>query len=103
MAAWRADVAGDGFADEVADDKVGAGGHCEGMRWVLMLFVILGAVMGGEARAVVVMGRVVMSERVGKEEKAAEATRLDGRAGAQTERGDADGAGELAAGEVLEA
>ena len=38
------------------------------MRWVLMLFVILAAIMGGEARAVVVMGRVVMSERVGKEE-----------------------------------
>ena len=38
------------------------------MRWVLMLFVILAAVMGGEARAVVVMGREVMSERVGKEE-----------------------------------
>jgi len=32
-----------------------------------------------------------------------EATRLGGRAGARTERGDADGAGELAAGEVLEA
>jgi hypothetical protein len=28
------------------------------MRWVLMLFVILAAVMGGEARAVVVMGRM---------------------------------------------
>jgi hypothetical protein len=28
------------------------------MRWVLMLFVMLAAVMGGEARAVVVMGRV---------------------------------------------
>jgi len=34
------------------------------MRWVLMLFVILAAVMGGEARAVVVVGREVM-ERVG--------------------------------------
>jgi RHS repeat-associated protein len=48
------------------------------MRWVLMLFVILAAVMGGEARAVVVMGRVVMSERVGKEEeKASEALRVE--------------------------
>jgi hypothetical protein len=52
------------------------------MRWVLMLFVILAAVMGGEARAGVVMGRVAVSERVGKAEKAAEATRLGGRAGA---------------------
>jgi hypothetical protein len=34
------------------------------MRWVLMLFVVLAAVMGGEARAVVVMGRVAVSERV---------------------------------------
>jgi hypothetical protein len=33
------------------------------MRWVLMLFVILAAVMGGEARAVVVMGRAVVMER----------------------------------------
>jgi hypothetical protein len=32
-------------------------GHALCMRWVLMLFVILAAVMGGEARAVVVMGR----------------------------------------------
>ncbi len=64
-----------------------------------MLFVILAAVMGGEARAGVVMGRVVVSEWDGE----VEATRLGGRAGAQTERGDADGAGELAAGEVLEA
>ena len=31
---------------------------------MLMLFVILAAVMGGEVRAVVVMGRVVVSERV---------------------------------------
>ena len=38
------------------------------MRWVLMLFVILAAVMGGEARAVVVMGRAEVSERVGKAE-----------------------------------
>ncbi len=45
------------------------------MRWVLMLFVVLAAVMGGEARAVVVMGRVVVSERVGKEEKAVESVR----------------------------
>jgi hypothetical protein len=77
------------------------------MRWVLMLFVILAAVMGGEARAVVVMGRAVVSEKVGraevKAERASEATRLGGRAGAQTERGDADGAGELAAGEALAA
>ena len=47
---------------------MGAVGHGAGIRWVLMLFVILAAIMGGEARAVVVMGRVVMSERVGKEE-----------------------------------
>ena len=53
---------------EVAGDKVGAVGHGAGMRWVLMLFVILAAVMGGEARAVVVMGRAVVSERVGKAE-----------------------------------
>ena len=46
------------------------------MRWVLMLFVVLAAVMGGEARAVVVMGRVVVSERVGKEEKAVESEAL---------------------------
>ena len=55
------------------------------MRWVLMLFVILAAVMGGEARAVVVMGPVVVSERVGRAEmleRASEATRLGGRAGA---------------------
>jgi hypothetical protein len=45
------------------------------MRWVLMLFVILAALMGGEARAVVVE-RVVETE----------ATRLGGRADAQTER-----------------
>ncbi len=42
-----------------------------------MLFVVLAAVMGGEARAVVVMGRVVMSERVGKEEKAVESMRVE--------------------------
>ena len=36
------------------------------MRWVLMLFVILAAVMGGEARAVVAAGRAVVTERVGK-------------------------------------
>jgi RHS repeat-associated protein len=41
------------------------------MRWVLMLFVILAAVMGAEARAVVVMGRAEVSEWVGKDEKAA--------------------------------
>ena len=39
--------------------------HALSMRWVLMLFVVLAAVMGGEAPAVVVMGRVVVSERVG--------------------------------------
>jgi hypothetical protein len=40
------------------------------MRWVLMLFVVLAAVMGGEVGAVVVMGRVVVSEKVvGAEEK----------------------------------
>jgi hypothetical protein len=38
------------------------------MRWVLILFVVLAAVMGGEARVVVTAGRVVVSERVGKEE-----------------------------------
>ena len=47
------------------------------MRWVLMLLVILAAVMGGEARAVVVMGRVEVSERVGKDEKAAAALRVE--------------------------
>jgi RHS repeat-associated protein len=48
------------------------------MRWVLMLFVILTAVMGGEARAAVGMGRVVVMERVGKaEEKAVEALRVE--------------------------
>jgi hypothetical protein len=48
------------------------------MRWVLMLLVILAAVMGGEARAVVVMGPVEVSRRVGKaEEKAAEALRVE--------------------------
>ncbi len=53
---------------EVAGDKAGRGGHGGGMRWVLMVFVILAAVMGGEARAVVVMGRPGMVERVGKVE-----------------------------------
>jgi RHS repeat-associated protein len=50
------------------------------MRWVLMLFVILAAVMGGEARAVVVMGRVAVSEWDGwaeTVEKRAEALRVD--------------------------
>jgi len=50
------------------------------MRWVLMLFVILAAVMGGEARAVVVVGRVAVSERCGKAEmveKRAEALRVE--------------------------
>ena len=49
------------------------------------LFVIFAAVMGGEARAVVVMGRAEVSERVGRAEtveRASEATRLGGRAGA---------------------
>ena len=36
------------------------------MRWVLMLFVVPAAVMRGAARAVVVMGREVVFERVGK-------------------------------------
>ena len=62
---------------EVAGDKVGAGGHVAGIRWVLMLFVVLAAAMGGEAREVVVMGRVVVSERVGKEEKAVESMRVE--------------------------
>jgi hypothetical protein len=50
------------------------------MRWVLMLFVILAAVMGGEARAIVVMGPVVVSERGGKAEtvaKGVEALRVE--------------------------
>jgi RHS repeat-associated protein len=50
------------------------------MRWVLMLLVILAAVMGGEARAVVVMGRAVVSERVGRAEtveERAEALRVE--------------------------
>jgi len=50
------------------------------MRWVLMLFVILAALMGGEARAVVVTGREVVSERCGKAEmveKRAEALRVE--------------------------
>ena len=51
---------------EVAGDKAGPGGHGAGMRWVLMLFVIFAAVMGGEARAAVVMGRVEVSEGVEK-------------------------------------
>ncbi len=42
-----------------------------------MLFVVLAAAMGGEAREVVVMGRVVVSERVGKEEKAVESMRVE--------------------------
>jgi RHS repeat-associated protein len=46
--------------------------HASAMRWVLMLFVILAAVMGGEARAGVVMGRAVVSERVGNESAAVE-------------------------------
>jgi RHS repeat-associated protein len=45
--------------------------HALSMRWVLMLFVILAAVMGGEARAVVVTGRAVVSERDGRAEMVA--------------------------------
>jgi len=37
--------------------------HPRAMRWVLMLCVILAAVMGGEARAVVVTGRAVVNGR----------------------------------------
>jgi hypothetical protein len=44
---------------EVAGDKVEAGGYGVWMRWVLMVFVMLAAVMGGEVGAVVVMGRLV--------------------------------------------
>jgi hypothetical protein len=33
---------------EVAGDNEGAGGHGVGMRWVLVLFVVLATVMGGE-------------------------------------------------------
>jgi len=54
--------------------------HALSMRWVLMLFVILAAVMGGEARAVVVTGRSVVIERFGKEEtleKRTEALRVE--------------------------
>ena len=50
---------------DVPRDKRTSRLHALSMRWVLMLFVVLAAVMGGEARAVVVMGRVVVSERVG--------------------------------------
>jgi hypothetical protein len=42
--------------------------HALSMRWVLMLFVILAAVMGGEARAVVVSGRAVVIEWDGRAE-----------------------------------
>jgi RHS repeat-associated protein len=45
-------------------DKRASRLHALSMRWVLMLFVILAAVMGGGARAVVVMGRAVVMERV---------------------------------------
>ncbi len=48
---------------EVAGDKAGPGGHGAGMGWVRMVFVILAAVMGGEARAVVVMGREEVAAR----------------------------------------
>jgi RHS repeat-associated protein len=50
------------------------------MRWVLMLFVVFAAVMGGEARAVVVMGRSVVSKSVGRAEtveERAEALRIE--------------------------
>jgi RHS repeat-associated protein len=50
------------------------------MRWVLMLFVILAAVMGGEARAVVVSGRAVVIEWDGRAEtveERAEALRVE--------------------------
>jgi hypothetical protein len=50
------------------------------MRWVLMLFVILAAVMGGEARAVVVTGREAVSEWDGRAEtveRRAEALRVE--------------------------
>ena len=65
------------------------------MRWVLMLFVILAAVMGGEARAVVVMGRAAVSEWGGKAatvEETAEALRVESAGaprGAVWERRDA--------------
>ncbi len=65
---------------EVAGDNAGLGGHGVGMCWVLMLFVIFAAVMGGEARAVVVMGRVEVSERAGRAEtveERAEALRVE--------------------------
>ena len=61
-------------------DKQASRLHALPMRWVLILFVILAAVMGGEARAVVVTGRAVVSERVGKAEmveKRAEALRVE--------------------------
>ena len=61
------DVAGDGLADEDSGDNAGPVGHAPPMRWELMLFVILAAVRGGEERAVVVMGRAVVMEMVGKE------------------------------------
>ena len=61
-------------------DKRTSRQHALPMRWVLMLFVVLAAAMGGEARAVVVMGRVVVSERVGRAEmveESAEASRVE--------------------------
>ena len=61
------EVAGAGLNDEVAGDNAGPVGHAPPMRWELMLFVILAAVRGGEERAVVVMGRAVVMEMVGKE------------------------------------
>jgi hypothetical protein len=61
-------------------DKRASRLHALSMRWVLMLFVILAALMGGEARAVVVSGRVVVSESDGKAEmleRASEALRVE--------------------------
>jgi len=62
-----AEVAGAGLTDEVAGDNARPVGHAPAMRGVLMLFVFLAAVRGGEARAVVAAGRVVVMEMVGKE------------------------------------
>jgi hypothetical protein len=43
------------LAEEDSGDNAGPVGHGAGLRWVLMLFVVLATVLGGEARAVVVM------------------------------------------------
>ena len=79
---------------EVAGDKVGASGHGAGMRWVLMLFVVLAAVMGGEASIDCSAGPggawPIGGNGLGKRVLTAEAEmRLE------------PGAGQLAAGEVL--